>query len=346
MVSYTIKLLMITHVTIAGENMTDTIQWLLSGPAWIRYNTFIHLLDKKSNDPQTIIAYDEMMKLPMIRGLLSDVCNWEQVVLKRHNDASHPIHKLSFLADIGVSPQDVNIQSAIKGILKHRSDEGPFQVLSNYPTNFGGSGEDEWLWCLCDAPILLYILIKFGLGDDQKIISAHEHLESLIRDNGWPCSAAKALNQFRGPGKKGDPCPYANLIMLKTTTALNSKEISINSRIGFETILDLWENSREKRPYLFKMGTDFQKLKVPFVWYDILHVLNVLSYFKEIHLDPRFLSMLTVVLSKAGPGFKFSSESIWTKWKGWEFCQKKDPSMWVTFSVLRIQKRVGSKNFD
>ena len=30
---------------------------------------------------------------------------------------------------------------------------------------------------------------------------------------------------------------------------------------------------------MFFMGTDFRKLKVPLVWYDLLHVLDVLSSF-------------------------------------------------------------------
>jgi len=321
--------------------MEETIQWILQGPAWIRYNVFIDLFDRKREDPQVISTYSNMVIDPNIISLFADVQDWEHVLLKRHNDASHPIHKLSFLADIGISPRESDLQSTINNILQHRSEEGPFQVLSNYPTSFGGSGVDEWLWCLCDAPLTIYILIKFGLGTNDFVLSAFRHLNSLIRENGWPCAACKSLGKFRGPGKKSDPCPYANLLMLKTNAILNDPSYEKNINIGIETILGLWEHSREKRPYLFKMGTDFRKLKVPFIWYDILHVLDVLSQYKQAHSDPRFQSMLNVVLSKTGPDFRYTSESIWTKWKGWEFCQKREPSMWVTFSVLRILKRIG-----
>jgi len=321
--------------------MEELIKWLLDGPAWIRYNVLINLLDRKRENPQVISAYNDMLNDPKTISLLSDVQNWEQALLKRHNDASHPIHKLSFLADIGISSQEPGIQSAINKILKHKSEENPFQVLSNYPTHFGGSGLNEWLWCLCDAPLTIYILIKFGLGNNEIILSALRHLGTLIRENGWPCAACKSLGKFRGPGKKSDPCPYANLLMLKTNVLINDLAYEENIDIGIETILGLWEHSREKRPYLFKMGTNFRKLKVPFIWYDILHVLDVLSQYKQAQNDPRFQSMLNVVLSKAGPDFRFTSESIWTKWKGWEFCQKREPSMWVTLSVLRTLKRVG-----
>ena len=326
--------------------MHNTIRWLLSGPAWIRYNVLRNLLDLEKDNPETISTYDEMRKDPLIISLLTELVEWEKAVLKRHNDASHPIHKLSFLADIGISPQEENVQPIINIIKKHQSVEGPFQVLSNYPTHFGGSGKNEWAWCLCDAPTLLYILANFDTGDNPTTISAFNHLESLVKENGWPCAAAESLGKFRGPGKKNDPCPYANLIMLKTAAALNHNSFSRSSQIGVEALLDLWECSRDKRPFLFRMGTDFRKLKVPFIWYDILHVLNVLSNFKEVHKDPRFLSMLSIVLDKAPQELIFKSESVWTKWKGWEFCQKKEPSMWVTYNVLLILKRVNNLKFQ
>ena len=323
--------------------MNGTIDWMLLGPSWIRYNVLINLLDKRKDDPQVISAYTDMLNDPNIISLFTDIQDWENALLKRHNDANHPIHKLSFLADIEISCQEPAIQSAINIIQKHKSDEGPFQILSNYPTNFGGKGEDEWLWCLCDAPLTIYTLIKSGLDNNESVLSAFRHLNSLIRENGWPCAACKSLGKFRGPGKKSDPCPYANLLMLKTNALLQDPAYKKNINIGIDVLLRLWERSREERPFLFRMGTDFRKLKAPFIWYDILHVVEVLSHFKQTHSDPRFQSMLKVIHSKAGPDFRFSSESIWTKWKGWEFCQKREPSMWVTYSVLKILKRIEEK---
>jgi len=71
------------------------------------------------------------------------------------------------------------------------------------------------------------------------------------------------------------------------------------------------------------MGLNFRKLKVPFVWYDILHVLEILSYFQSTHNNARFMSMLDVVTEKANENFQFKSESVWTKWKGEIFSKKK-----------------------
>jgi hypothetical protein len=89
------------------------------------------------------------------------------------------------------------------------------------------------------------------------------------------------------------------------------------------------------------MGTDFKKLKYPFVWYDILHVVEVLSHFPYVYADPRFREMIKTITSQAGPQGRYTASSMYRAWKGWSFADKKNPSPWLTFLVLRIQKRVG-----
>jgi len=88
------------------------------------------------------------------------------------------------------------------------------------------------------------------------------------------------------------------------------------------------------------MGTNFSKLKAPFIWYDILHVLDVLTQFPWLHNDPRLKEMLDIVRSKADEKGRFMSESIWKAWADWEFGQKKEPSRWLTLITQRILKRL------
>jgi hypothetical protein len=45
--------------------------------------------------------------------------------------------------------------------------------------------------------------------NDEQIRKAKDYLLSLVRENGWPCSVAPDLGNFRGPGRKADPCPIA-----------------------------------------------------------------------------------------------------------------------------------------
>ena len=88
-------------------------------------------------------------------------------------------------------------------------------MLVNIPVPFGGTGEDRWAWLQCVAPLVTYASIKFGLGDSPEAQAATHHLTGLVGQNGWPCAASTQLGRFRRPGCMNDPCPFANLAMLK-----------------------------------------------------------------------------------------------------------------------------------
>jgi hypothetical protein len=148
------------------------------------------------------------------------------------------------------------------------------------------------------------------------------------------------LGSFRGPGRKEDPCPYASLAMLKLLAELEEYRDSPACHIGAETLLSLWENSQEKHPYIFYMGTDFRKLKVPFIWYDLMHVLEVLTHFPWLRSNLRLRDMVGLLKSKMDEKGHFTVESQWTAWKDWEFGQKKEPSRWLTLMAWRIIQRI------
>jgi hypothetical protein len=321
---------------------SQVTNWLLGGPAWIKYRTQLDLLGLNSNDENVKVARVAMLADPKIQDLISDCTEWDLTVLKRHNDAVHPLHKLAFLADIGLNQQDPGMDKLINSITAHQSPEGPVQVLTNIPAHFGGSGKDEWSWQLCDAPLLLYFLIKLGLKDDPRVQKGINHLVNLARENGWPCAASASLGKFHGPGRRDDPCPYANLLMLKLISQVPELEMKSEMTFGIESALSLWENSQSRSPYLFHMGTDFRKLKVPLIWYDILHLSEVLSNFAKTRQDKCFQEMVNVVFKKANGDGMYTPESIWMKWKDWEFTQKKEPSRWLTFLILRLENRLKS----
>jgi hypothetical protein len=317
---------------------SQTIEWLLQGEAWIQYRTRVDLLGQTEADPQVHAARKAMMADAKIQSLLVELNDWPGAVLNSHKSASQPFHKLAFIADLGLNVNDAAVKKIAKKVMEHQSAQGPFQLTTNVPTHFGGSGKDSWAWALCDAPILVSALVKMGLGDDKRVQTAIQYLDGLVRDNGFPCAVSPELGKFRGPGRKEDPCPFATLAMLKLVSRVPELREGKSAKIGVETLLSLWENSKEQHPYIFYMGTDFRKLKAPMFWYDILHVLDILSHFKWARKDKRFKDMLSVVESKADGDGRFVPESIWTVWKDWDFCQKKVPSRGLTFFVERILK--------
>jgi hypothetical protein len=50
--------------------------------------------------------------------------------------------------------------------------------------------------------------------------------------------------------------------------------------------------------------------------------------------------MLEVVIAQTDANGRFTAGSMYQSWKGWSFADKKHPSPWLTFLVLRIQKRI------
>ncbi len=128
--------------------------------------------------------------------------------------------------------------------------------------------------------------------------------------------------------------------MLKALSLTAKWRSSKAARTGAEALLTLWSESQTRHPYMFHMGTDFRKLKAPLVWYDILHVLDVLTRFPWLRKDPRLQEMAKLVAGKADARGRFTPESVWKAWGDWEFGQKREPSRWLTLLATRALDRL------
>jgi hypothetical protein len=150
--------------------MGDVVEWLLaSDEPWTRYGTLVDLLGRPELSPEVQSARAAMLAHPQVQTTIGRAATWPEPPIKRHNDAGHPIYALSTLADFGVRASDPGVAAAIAPVLSHQSPEGAFQSVVNIAQAFGGSGEDQWAWLLCDAPTLLYSLLAMGLADDPRV---------------------------------------------------------------------------------------------------------------------------------------------------------------------------------
>jgi hypothetical protein len=326
--------------------MDQPIAWLLNNQPWVEYRTRIDLLHQDENEPALVASRRACVEHEKVRDLLASLANWPGPALKSHKSAGHPLHQLVFLADLGLGPEDPGMERIVENIVEHGSPEGPFRILVNINPSYGGTGEDQWVWMLCDAPLLLYVLMKFGLYEDPPVKEAVEYLINLVRENGWPCVVSPELARFRGPGRKSDPCPYATLLMLKLLSEIPELQSTEAARIGAETLLSLWEQRKMRRPYMFAMGGGFEKLKAPFIWYDLLHVTDVLTRFDWLRSDARLQAMVDLIAGKAQEDGCYKPESVWRDWSDWDFGQKREPSAWLTFLAHRALARTASLTPD
>ncbi len=319
--------------------MSIPLDWLLEGEPWVVYRTRRDLLGEAEDAPAVAAARQAMLASPLVQGLLAELAGWPGEPLASHKSPSQLFHKLTLAADLGLRADDPGMPAVVERILALQSEEGPFQLRMNIGAAHGGSGQDQWAWALCDAPLVVYGLARLGLADHPQVRAAGQSLVGLVRENGWPCAVSKALGKWHGPGRKDDPCPFATLAMLKLLTALNLPEYQAAARAGAEALLSLWQASQERHPYIFYMGTDFRKLKMPLVWYDLMHVLEVLTQFDWLKGDPRLGEMLALLQSKADAQGRFTPESVWAIWKAYDFGQKKTPSRGLTLLAWRILRR-------
>jgi hypothetical protein len=318
------------------------IQWLLDSPEpWTRYRTRVDLLGQPEDAHEVQADRVQMVSDPRVQALIVEMAAWGGQPIKRHNDAGYPIYKLSTLADFGLRVSDPGMAMIIDEILAHQSPQGAFQTLVNIPKAFGGTGEDLWAWMVCDAPTLLYTLLAMGLGSDPRLQRAVQHLASLVEDNGYRCKVDPGLGKFRGPGSRADPCPIANVYALKALSQVPEMLDSPAAHKAAEMLLGHWASPEGLKYYLFGVGSDFRKLKYPFVWYDILHVTDVLSRFPFVRADLRFQRLLSEIAAQADGNGRYMATSMYQSWKGWSFADKKHPSPWLTFLALRFQASRG-----
>ena len=320
--------------------MDAVIQRLLEGEPWVQFGTRVDLLGQDPEKDEALAARKSIAAHPLIQSIIGELEGWQEEAITNHKKAGTWQHKLSFLAEVGLKADDDDRLKKLTGqIADSARDDGIVPVKVNVPTVFGGSGKDTWGWSMCDAPLVMYCLNVMGYGKRKEIMRGIVNLANKVEFYGWPCKSSAELGKFRGPGKREDPCPYGTLLMLKLLAKTEDFKDSWQAKQGADGLLGLWEHSLEKKPYLFKMGTDFRKLKAPFVWYDILHTADVLSQFSWLKADSRLQSMIDIIRDKRQEDGMFSAESVWTAWKGFDFAQKKQPSDWITFLALRILKR-------
>lgn len=321
---------------------TAVVQWLLeSAEPWTRFRVLVDLLERPSDEPEVIATHSEMVSHAQVQHLINVASTWGERPLKRHNDASHPLYALSTLVDFGLQVGDPGMQAVIDKVSSHQSSDGAFQTLVFIPRTFGGPDKDIWSWIACDAPTLLYALLTFGLNNQPHVTRAAQHLADLPGENGYRCSSATELGRFKGPGKRKDPCPIANVYALKALSLAPELSNSLAAQRAAEMLLRHWEHQKDQKYFLSGIGADFRKLKYPFVWYDILHAVDVLSRFPFVHDDPRFNEMVSAVSVQANEDGRFTASSMYRHWQGWSFADKKVPSPWLTFLALRIHARIG-----
>jgi hypothetical protein len=299
------------------------IDWLLEGPAWLKYAVQLQLLNEKPE--VTPVLMDSSIK-----KLIHEIKGPQGFASLKTGKLSYKgkiYWALFFLADIGLTIKDCHLEKEAEEIFYCQSSDGTFALMDGVKPSF-----------FCVPAILLAALKKMDYDDAVKIQKFIQLIfQSQRLDGGWHCARQRAVGQRL---QDTESCPMDNQNILLLLGQCNEYRHDPRLNGAIDLLLKHWEKRAEKwRPYGFGIGTDFTKLKYPAVTYGILRVLDVLSLFPYALKSKSFKEMMSRVYDKAQNG-RYFAESIVKDFSDFDFGQKSAPSRWITFLIYRIEKRI------
>jgi len=131
----------------------------------------------------------------------------------------------------------------------------------------------------------------------------------------------QGTGQIPRSGKERRPMPIRQPDYAAITHAVSRHKDSPAARTGVECLLNAGRQVRTPSVHVL-YGTDFRKLKAPFIWYDILHVADVLSQFDFTLKDNRFIEMRILLMPKPTKQTFYAGVGV-ESLEGWDFGQKK-----------------------
>jgi hypothetical protein len=294
------------------------LDWLLAGPAWLKYAVNLQLLDEK---PAVTPALQDKSIQQLVSRLKSRDVGIPALKSGRvhYTEIGKAYWDLFFLSDIGLSIVDLGLEREVEEIFRFQSPDGSFTIPPNVRDNY-----------FCMSAILLSSLAKMGYRDDPRILKyIRLVMDSRCHNGGWHC--------YDNADPDIDACPMDNLNILMLLGQYESYRRSPLLKGSIDLLLEHWRTRANLNG--FGIGRRFMNLQYPAVKYGILRVLDVLSFFPYAVNSPDFQNMLDYAHNKAVDG-RYYAEAIDSAYAGFDFAQDAEPSRWMTFLVNRIENRL------
>lgn len=306
----------------------EIIEWLRSGPGWLKFAVELQLLDMK---PDARLALEDTAIQQIVRRLKNNQVGIP--ALKRgdvsYRETGNAYWDLFFLADIGLTTTDLKLETEMEGIFSLQKADGTFVTGWGVRPNY-----------FCMSAILLSSVAKMGYRNDPRLAKFIKTILGSQRfDGGWHCTKSRDGRESWDAAS----CPMDNLNVLMLLAQYEAYRRDARFHGAIDLLLNHWESKEQLDG--FGVGRRFCSLKYPAVKYGILRVLDVVSLYPYTLNKKSFGSMLEFVRSKSLDG-KYIAESSEVSYSDFDFGQDKEPSRWITFVVKRIEKRASAGEID
>jgi len=294
----------------------NTLDWLLAGPAWLRYAVEAQLLGK-TPDVQPVLEDSSIREIiARLKGIDTGIPAIRSGRV-HYTETGKAYWDLFFLADIGLQIDDLGLKDEAEHIFNFQSPDGSLTMPPNVRDDY-----------FCMSAILVASLARMGYRDDPRIARYIQAvMRSQLANGGWDCYGDSY-------GRESCPMDNLNILMLLGQYEKYRDNPALNGAI--DLLLAHWEEGSHL--YGFGVGKRFRALQYPAVKYGILRVLDVLSLFPYAVASRSFRSMMDSVHGKASDG-RYTPEAAASAFAGFDFAQMAEPSRWLTFLIGRIDKR-------
>lgn len=308
----------------------ELAQWIEESNPWTKYRYYKagNLFSSESEEQSLRRA---MVETPQVQKILAGLKEYFPQLAKRHDDPKLSHYQFRLLADLGLRVED-GLQSTVDAVYSTMK-EGLFTIRQELPVK-GWDKNDQWNALPCDNPVILSTLLKLGIRDTT-VMNQVASLKEKWRDTtGWFCGLSFVNGQYK---REQTGCPMAALqtmevMLLAEGTALSSCTTNAFNAIKYH--YDLGKNL-----YYFGRGKKFHTVKYPFVWYNALYMLEVLSQYPSLHKEKLVEDLVLWLRNSSDEEGKYRATSMFMPYKGWDFANKKEPAPWLTLLAYEILER-------
>lgn len=246
-----------------------------------------------------------MIRHPQVRSLIDEPDPWPpDQPLSRAYDPKDSIWKLITLADFGLSRDDKRIAAIASRVLSAQAPNGGF---------LHGGFDHTKSWdarpYVCISHVMTYAMARFGYLDDPRVCQAYKHIAQWQRnDGGWHPNE----KNLPGNDRENEPsCPFGTVNVLRAVIADPKQRSGPIAKRAAAFLLECWERREEPfRPVKFGIGSTWEKLQYPFVQYQMLKTMDVLSLIPSARRDARFIQMIDALRTKRTGDGKWIPEGV------------------------------------
>ncbi len=228
------------------------------------------------------------------------------------------------LAELGLDAADPLLGGAAALIWEAQRVDGRFRLAPKstiYP---------------CHTILAARTLCYLGFAADARLEKTFSHLLSTRHDDGgWRCS-----KYFFGHGPEtefSNPGPTLSALDAFRFTPYANADERLERTVEF--LLGHWTTRAPLGPCHYGIGTLFHQITFPFLTYNLLYYVFVLSFYSAAKRDERFLDALGVLQSKLADG-QIVVERPHAKLRSLSVCQKGAPSRRATEKYQTILKNL------